>query len=159
MVAWTGHLPENLNTESKHLNIKAIERPCVFLKKNTKQKLMWWRQWICVQANTKNFYSWKRHKLAYYWHVTRHDSLSKTILQGTVNGSRRKGGQRITLTPLKNGQVSVFPLYCVFLRGETTGGLSVVMHLPWHPYEPLNGLWAYDDDHEFQCRRMRGTFC
>jgi hypothetical protein len=38
----------------------------------------------------------KRRKLAWYGHVTRHDSLSKTILQGTVNGSRKRGGQRKT---------------------------------------------------------------
>jgi hypothetical protein len=38
----------------------------------------------------------KRRKLAWYGHVTRHDSLSKTILQETVNGSRKRGGQRKT---------------------------------------------------------------
>jgi hypothetical protein len=32
--------PQNVNTESKHLNIKAIERSCVFLTKNIKQTLM-----------------------------------------------------------------------------------------------------------------------
>jgi hypothetical protein len=73
----------------------------------------------------------KRRKLAWYGHLTRHDSLSKTILQGTVNGSRRRGGQRKTgLIKLKNGQASVFPLYCVLLRGENSGGLCVMMHLP-----------------------------
>jgi hypothetical protein len=35
----------------------------------------------------------KRRKLAWYGHVTRHDSLSKTILQETVNGYCRRGGQ------------------------------------------------------------------
>jgi hypothetical protein len=38
----------------------------------------------------------KHRKLAWYGHVTRHDSLSKTILQGTVYGSQRRGGQRKT---------------------------------------------------------------
>jgi hypothetical protein len=45
----------------------------------------------------------KRRKLAWHGHVTRHDFLSKTILQGTVNG---------------------FEL----LRGEIGRGLNVVIH-------------------------------
>jgi hypothetical protein len=36
----------------------------------------------------------KRRKLAWYGHVTRYDSLSKTILQGIVNGCHRRAGQR-----------------------------------------------------------------
>ena len=36
----------------------------------------------------------KRRKLAWYGHVTRHDSLCKTILQGTVEGGRCRGRQR-----------------------------------------------------------------
>ncbi|GFR72522.1 tenascin [Elysia marginata] len=36
----------------------------------------------------------KRRKLAWFGHVTRHDSLSKTIFQGTVEGKRRRGRQR-----------------------------------------------------------------
>ncbi|GFS04037.1 endonuclease-reverse transcriptase [Elysia marginata] len=36
----------------------------------------------------------KRRKLAWFGHVTRHDSLSKTILQGTVKGKRRRGRQK-----------------------------------------------------------------
>jgi hypothetical protein len=38
----------------------------------------------------------KRSKLALYGHATRHDSLPKMILQGTVNGSRKIGGHRKT---------------------------------------------------------------
>ncbi|GFR94579.1 endonuclease-reverse transcriptase [Elysia marginata] len=37
----------------------------------------------------------KRRKLAWFGHVTRHDSLSKTILQGTVEGKRRRGRQKM----------------------------------------------------------------
>ena len=33
----------------------------------------------------------KRRKLACFGHVTRHDSLSKTILQGNLEGRRRRG--------------------------------------------------------------------
>ena len=36
----------------------------------------------------------KRQKLARFGHVTRHDSLCKTILQGTLEGRRRLGRQR-----------------------------------------------------------------
>ena len=36
----------------------------------------------------------KRRKLKWFGHVTRHDSLSKTIMQGTVAGGRRRGRQR-----------------------------------------------------------------
>ena len=36
----------------------------------------------------------KRRKLKWYGHVTRSDGLAKTILQGTVQGGRRRGRQR-----------------------------------------------------------------
>ncbi|PIK33493.1 endonuclease-reverse transcriptase [Apostichopus japonicus] len=36
----------------------------------------------------------KRRKLAWFGHVTRHDSMSEVILQGTVEGGRRRGRQR-----------------------------------------------------------------
>ena len=36
----------------------------------------------------------KRHKLQWYGHVACSSGLAKTILQGTVKGGRRQGGQR-----------------------------------------------------------------
>ena len=36
----------------------------------------------------------KRQKFAWFGHVTRHESFSKTILQGTLEGGRRCGRQR-----------------------------------------------------------------
>ena len=36
----------------------------------------------------------KRCKLQWYGHVSRSSGLAKTILQGTVKGGRRQGGQR-----------------------------------------------------------------
>ena len=36
----------------------------------------------------------KRRKLQWYGHVSRSSGLAKTILQGTVKGGRRPGGQR-----------------------------------------------------------------
>ena len=37
----------------------------------------------------------KRRKLKWYGHVTRSDGLTKVILQGTVEGSRRRGRQKM----------------------------------------------------------------
>ena len=36
----------------------------------------------------------KRRKLLWFGHNTRHPSLSKTIMQGTIQGGRRRGRQR-----------------------------------------------------------------
>ena len=36
----------------------------------------------------------KRRKLQWYGHITRHDSLAKTIFQGTVEGGRKRGKPR-----------------------------------------------------------------
>ena len=36
----------------------------------------------------------RRRKLAWFGHVTRHKSLSKTMLQGTLEGGRHRGLQR-----------------------------------------------------------------
>ena len=36
----------------------------------------------------------RRWKLAWFGHVTHHDSLSKTILQGTFEDGRRRGWRR-----------------------------------------------------------------
>ena len=36
----------------------------------------------------------KKRKLQWYGHVSRSSGLAKTILQGTVKGGRRQGGQR-----------------------------------------------------------------
>ena len=40
----------------------------------------------------------KRRKLAWFGHVTRHDGLCKTVLQGTVEGERGRGRPRKTWT-------------------------------------------------------------
>ena len=36
----------------------------------------------------------KRRQLAWFGHITRHGSLSKTILQGSLEGGQRRGQQR-----------------------------------------------------------------
>jgi len=38
----------------------------------------------------------RRRILAWFGHVTRHQMLSKVVLQGMVDGGRRRGGQRKT---------------------------------------------------------------
>ena len=40
----------------------------------------------------------RRRKLAWYGHTTRHDCLAKTILQGTLEGARKRGRQRKSWT-------------------------------------------------------------
>ena len=55
-----------------------------------------------VKARTENairayedlLTSMKRRKLKWYGHVTRSSGLAKTVLQGTVQGGRRRGRQR-----------------------------------------------------------------
>jgi hypothetical protein len=59
---------------------------------------------------------------------------------------READKEMLGLLTLKNGQASVFPHYCMLLRGENSGGHCVVMHPPRHAYGPLTGLRAYDDD-------------
>jgi hypothetical protein len=39
----------------------------------------------------------KRRKVAWFGHMNRHNTLSKTILQGTLKGSRRCGRQKKSL--------------------------------------------------------------
>ena len=38
----------------------------------------------------------KRRKLSWFDHITRHNTIAKTILQGTLEGKRRRGRQRKT---------------------------------------------------------------
>lgn len=61
------------------------------------------KQWASQQWNafllnfffsSTNWCSFTYRKLSWYSHTTRHTSLSKTILQGTVEGKRRRGRQR-----------------------------------------------------------------
>ena len=63
----------------------------------------------------------KRQKFAWFRHVTRHNSLSKTILQGTLEGGWPRGWQRIccmdnikewTFLPLPDYSATVIPI-CV----------------------------------------------
>ena len=52
----------------------------------------------------------KRRKLLWFGHVTRHDGLSKTILQGTIEGQRKRGRQKkCGWTTSKSGQGCRYP--------------------------------------------------
>jgi hypothetical protein len=89
----------------------------------------------------------KRHKLTWYGHVTRHDSLSKTILQGTVNDSRRRDRQRKTwIDNIKEWTgLRVSTLLRVAERRDQwrtlCGDASALT-----PLRPTGQVTAYDDD-------------
>ena len=76
----------------------------------------------------------KRRNLAWFGHVTRHDSLSKTILHGTVEGRRRLGLQRkCWLDNIKEGTSLPVP----GPLAEKTGRGSL-LNRPWCPRdEPI----------------------
>ena len=44
----------------------------------------------------------KRHRLSWFGHICRHDTLPKVILQGTMDGSRHRGRPRKS----RNGQMT-----------------------------------------------------
>ena len=50
--------------------------------------------WALVGPQEPLLATVKRRKLGWYGHMTRHDSLCKTIMQGTIEGGRRRGRQR-----------------------------------------------------------------
>ena len=71
-------------------------------EKERKRKLshfvmvMWVRSKInfLVSPHEPSPASVKRRKLAWFGHVTLHDSLSETVLQGTLEGGQHRGRQR-----------------------------------------------------------------
>ena len=62
-------------------------------------------QEFCLHRQQKNGHTTP--KLAGFEHVTRHDSLSQTILQGTLDGGRRCGRQRKCLVENIKGWTSL----------------------------------------------------
>ena len=71
----------------------------------------------------------KRRKLKWYGHVTRSTGLAKTILQGTVQGGRRRGRQK------KRWEDNIPEWTGMTLRGERNGGSWLPRHL-WRPSGP-----------------------
>ena len=73
---------------------QAFETKCIsYLEHKTNN---WVRSKISVLVGAQEplMATVKRRKLACFGHVTRHDSLSKTILQGTFEGGPRRSRQR-----------------------------------------------------------------
>ena len=58
-----------------------------------------------------------RRKLAWFGHVTRHDSLSRTVLQGTLEGGRRRGRQR--KCPIYNIEWTFLPMPELLTRASS----------------------------------------
>ena len=52
------------------------------------------RTWQAIGPNEDLLTTVKRRKLKWYGHITRSSGLAKTILQGTVQGGRRRGRQK-----------------------------------------------------------------
>ena len=87
-----------------------------------------------------------RRRLQWYGHVSRSSGLAKTILQGTVKGGRRQGGQRKRWEDkLGNGQAwsSASPrgLWRIGKNGENW----LQNHL-WCPNDPRGSGTDDDDD-------------
>ena len=79
----TSHGNEVLPQDTTHL----IQRPCY-------QRGSPWQIQQAIGPHEDLLTIVKRRKLQWYGHVPRSSGLSKTILQGTVKGGRRQGGQR-----------------------------------------------------------------
>ena len=79
----TSHRNEMLPQDTTHL----IQRPC-YQRGSPCQD----QQYVGPHEDRLTIV--KRRKLQWYGHVSRSSGLAKTILQGTVKGGRRQGGQR-----------------------------------------------------------------
>ena len=79
----TSHGNNVLPQDTTHL----MQRPCY--KKEVRAKIQ-----QAIGPHEDLLMIVKRHKLQWYGHVFRSSGLAKTILQGTVKGRRRQGGQR-----------------------------------------------------------------
>jgi hypothetical protein len=77
-----------------------------------------------MQANKKILLSVvKCHKLALYEYVTRMALCQKRSCNGQSTALEREvGKERLGLIILKTGQTSMFPHYCVLMRGDISGG-------------------------------------
>ena len=79
----TSHGNEMLLQDTTHL----IQRPCY--QQGIRAKIQ-----QAIGPHEDLLAIVKRRKLQWYGHVSRSSGLAKTILQGTVKGGRRQGGQR-----------------------------------------------------------------
>ena len=90
---WTLHAEEERR-------IQAFEYKCmrrllkISYREHKTNKFVWQQVESHVGTQEHLLSTVKGRKLAWYGHVTRHNSLCKTIMQGTVEGGRRRGRQR-----------------------------------------------------------------
>ena len=83
----------------------------------------------------------KRRKLKWYGHVTRSSGLSKTILQGTVQGRRKRGRQRKRWTDnIKEWTGMTYAETQALAHDRDRWGNLVRRSIMQRPYDP-GGLW------------------
>ena len=81
-------------------SIQAFETKClekllrIFYLEHTTNDWVWSKINFLLGPQEPLLPTAKRRKFAWFGQVTRHDSLSKTILQDTLEGGRRRGRQR-----------------------------------------------------------------
>ena len=82
----------------------------------------------------------KKRKLRWFGHVSRSSGLSKTILQGTVKGKRKRGGQKKRWKTIsKSGQEWTLPAQLGQLKSGQDGKGLLRIHL-WCP-DDLQRSW------------------
>ena len=77
----------------------------------------------------------KQRKLRWYGHITRSTGLAKTVMQGTVQGGRRRGRQRKRWEDNKP-EWTGWTLGAAMRKAERSGGSWLPSHL-WCPNGPL----------------------
>ena len=83
----------------------------------------------------------KRRKLKWYGHVTRSSGLSKTIMQGTVQGKRKRGRQRKRWTDnIKEWTGMTYAETQALAHDRDRWGMLVRSSIMQRPYDP-GGLW------------------
>ena len=89
----------------------------------------------------------KKRKLQWYGHVSRSSGLAKTILQGTVKGGRRQGGQRKRWADIREWTGLEFSKSQRAVENRENGENWLKNHL-WCPNDP-RGSGIDDDDDEY----------
>ena len=91
----------------------------------------------------------KRLKLAWFEHVTCHENLSKIILQGTLEGGRRRGREKICWTEnVKEWTLLLMPdlLTRAFYRKDWKKFSAESSLMPAPRSRPVKGLTKTDID-------------
>ena len=84
------------NGESKPLKPNSLLEKILDISYKEHKTNDYVRSLMCIHVGSQEplLATIKRRKLIWFGHVTRHDCLCKTIMQGTVEGGRRRGRQR-----------------------------------------------------------------